>query len=133
MASDPVLVDTSCWIEYFNRPAEETADTVRALILSDQAVVNGLVLAELLQGARTMKEASELQYALGAVTWVETSREIYGRAGELGFQLKRTGVTVPVTDCVIAASSETIGGLMLTLDGHFEDIARVGSITLLPV
>ena len=132
MTSDPVLVDTSCWIEYFNRPAEETAETVRALILSDRAVVNGVVLAELLQGAGTKKEASELRYALGAVVWTETSREVYIRAGELGFQLRRRGVAVPITDCVIAASSETIGGLMLTLDGHFEDIALVGSITLLP-
>lgn len=133
MASEPVLVDTSCWIEYFNRPEEATADAVRALIVADGAVLNGVVLAELLQGVRTAREASELRYALGSVAWAETSREVYGRAGDLGFELRRRGVTVPVTDCVVAASAETIGGRILTLDGHFEEISRSASLTLLPV
>ncbi len=133
MASEPVLVDTSCWIEYFNRPEEAAADAVRVLIQADRAVLNGVILAELLQGARTEREASRLRYALGAVSWAETSREVYGRAGDLGFQLRRRGVTAPITDCVIAASAETIGGRTLTLDGHFEELARTASLTLLPV
>lgn len=132
MASEPVLVDTSCWIEYFNRPEERTADAVRGLIRADRAALNGIILAELLQGARTEGEASRLRYALGAVAWVETSREVYGRAGDLGFALRRRGVTVPLTDCVVAASAEIIGGRTLTLDGHFEQIARTASLTLLP-
>lgn len=127
------MVDTSCWVEYFNRPEEEAANAVRVLIQADRAVLNGVILAELLQGARTAGEASELRYALGAVAWAETSREVYGRAGDLGFDLRRRGVTVPVTDCVIAASAETIGGRILTLDGHFEEIARYTCLTLLPV
>lgn len=133
MAGEPVLVDTSCWIEYFNRPEEAVADAVRALILSDRAVLNGVILAELLQGARTKRDVSDLRYALGSVAWIETSREVYGRAGDLGFELRRRGVTVPVTDCVIAASAETVGGHTLTLDGHFEEIAKTASLTLLPV
>lgn len=133
MASEPVLVDTSCWIEYFNRPEEATADAVRTLIMADRAVLNGVILAELLQGARTERGVSELRYALGAVAWAETSREVYSRAGDLGFELRRRGVTVPVTDCVIAASAETIGGRTLTLDGHFEELAKAASLTLMPV
>lgn len=133
MGGDPVLVDTSCWIEYFNRPAEGAADSVRALIRSDRAALNGVILAELLQGARTEREASRLRYALGALAWVETSREVYGRAGNLGFELRRRGITVPITDCVIAASAETIGGRTLTLDGHFEELAKTASLTLLPI
>ena len=133
MASEPVLVDTSCWIEYFNRPAEETAKVVRTLIEEDRAVLNGVVLAELLQGARTERGVSELRYALGAVAWATTSRKVYGRAGGIGFELRRRRITIPVTDCVIAASAETIGGRILTLDGHFEEIAKTASLTLMPV
>ena len=131
MANEPVLVDTSCWIEYFNRPETETADAVRTLIRDDRAALNGVVLAELLWGAKTEKEASKLRDALEATIWTRTSRAVYGRAGGLGFALRRRGVTVPITDCVIAASAEIIGGRILTLDEHFEELAKSASITLI--
>jgi predicted nucleic acid-binding protein len=129
-ADRPVLVDTSYWIEYFNRPGTEKASVVRDLIRGDGAALTGVILAELLQGARTQQELSELRSALGAVDRVETTGEVYARAGKLGFDLRRLGVTVPITDCVIAAAAESIGGLVLTLDGHFEELARVASLEL---
>lgn len=131
MASEPVLVDTSYWIEFFNRPESEGAASVEALVREDRAALTGIVLAELLRGARTEEEASRLQAALGAVAWVEATLSVYARAGRLGFELRRRGVTVPVTDCVIAAAAETIGGQILTLDGHFEELARVASLSVL--
>lgn len=131
MANEPVLVDTSYWIEYFNRPGEERARKVEALIRDDRAALTGVVLAELLQGAKTVGELSLLRTALGAVRWVETGTEAYARAGSLGFALGRRGVTVPVTDCVVAAAAESLGGHLLTLDAHFEELAREGSLVLL--
>ncbi|MBA3792213.1 MAG: PIN domain-containing protein [Rubrobacter sp.] len=131
MASEPVLVDTSFWIEFFNRPDSEEAASVEAVIREDRAALTGVVLAELLRGARTEEEASRLQAALGAVAWVEVTRSVYARAGRLGFELRRRGVTLPVTDCIVAASAETIGGRILTLDGHFEELARVATLTVL--
>ncbi len=103
---------------------------VRDLIQDDRAALTGVILAELLWGTRSEKELSELRLALGAVDRVETTGEVYARAGELGFHLRRLGVTVPITDCVIAAAAETIGGLVLTLDGHFEQLARVADLEL---
>ena len=129
-ADRPVLVDTSYWIEYFNRPGTEEAGVVRGLIRDDRAGVSGVILAELLQGARTQAELSELRSALGAVDRVETTGEVYARAGKLGFDLRRLGVTVPITDCVIAAAAESIGGIVLTLDRHFEELVRVASLEL---
>ena len=132
MASEPVLVDTSCWIEYFNRPGAEVATAVEAVVRDDRAALAGVVLAELSQGARTERELSELHAALGAVVWIETTRETYARAGRLAFELRRKGLTVPITDCVIAAASESAGGCVLTLDVHFQEIAEISSLTVLP-
>ena len=132
MTSEPVLVDTSCWIEYFNRPGAEIAVMVEDFIRGDLAALTGVVLAELLQGARNEEEMSRLLAALGAVDYIETSRDTYARAGGLGFALRRRGVTVPVTDCVIAAAAESSGGRMLTLDDHFTELAKVASLDLLP-
>jgi predicted nucleic acid-binding protein len=132
LASEPVLVDTSCWIDYFNRPGTEIATAVEALVRDDRAALTGVVLAELSQGARNEYELSELGEALGAVDWIETTRETYTRASTLAFELRREGITVPITDCIIAAASEFVGGRILTLDTHFQEIAGIASLTLLP-
>lgn len=125
------MVDTSYWVEYFNRPGTEESSLVRGLIRDDRAALTGVILAELLQGARTREELFELWSALGAVDRVETTGEVYARAGRLGFDLRRLGVTVPITDCIIAAAAESIGGLVLTLDRHFEELTRVADLELL--
>ncbi len=131
MTNEPVVVDTPRWIEYFNRPGTERASAVETLIREDRATLAGVILAEILQGARTKEEFSELRSALAAVIWVVTTDESYARAGRLGFELRRRGVTVPITDCVIAAVAESVGGSILTLDGHFEELARAASLRLL--
>lgn len=130
MANEPVLIDTSYWIEYFNRPGTEKARAVEDLIRDDRAALAGVVLAEILQGTRTEREFSEIRSALAAVIQIETSEAVYTRAGRLGFELRRRGVTVPLTDCVIAASAESIGGRILTLDSHFEELAQTASLHL---
>lgn len=130
MANEPVMVDTSYWVEYFNRPGTENAEEVASLIRGDRAALTGVILAELLQGARTIEELSELRSGLEAVMRVETTGGIYERAGALGFELRRRGATVPVTDCIIAAAAESIGGRLLTLDGHFQELSRSASLIL---
>lgn len=130
MANQPVLIDTSYWIEYFNRPGTPRAGGVERLIREDRAALVGIVLAELFQGARNEEELSELRTALGAVSWIKTTDEVHVRAGRLGFEMRRLGVTVPVTDCIIAAGAESIGGHVLTLDGHFKELAQVASLNL---
>lgn len=114
----PVLIDTSYWIEYINRPGGERMRRVAGLIREDRAAARGVVLAELLQGARTNAEMSKIKASLEAVHWIETSERLYARAGEIGFDLRRKGITIPTTDCIVAAAAESIGGNLLTLDGH---------------
>lgn len=58
MTNEPILVNTSCWIEYFNRPGTESARAVETFIRQDQAALTGVVLAELLQGVRNEEELS---------------------------------------------------------------------------
>ncbi len=130
MANEPVLVDTSYWIEYFNRPGTEKADRVVSLVRDDRAAVTGVVLAELLRGARTAGELSDLRSGLAAVIWIGATIDTYARAGEVGFGLRRRGVTVPITDCLLAAAAETVGGRILTLDGHFVELTREANLRL---
>lgn len=97
---------------------------------TDLAAITGVVLSELLLGARIEEEYRELASALAAVTWIEAGREVYARAGELGFRLRRHGITVPVTACVIAAAAESGGAGILTLDDHFVQLAGEADVEI---
>lgn len=68
--------------------------------------------------------------ALEALLWLATDRRTYVRAGELGFGLRRRGVAVLVTDYIIAAIAERLDECVLTLDSHFEELAREASLKL---
>lgn len=64
------------------------------------------------------------------MVWVQVDREVYARAGGAGFGLRRRGVTVPVTDCVIATAAEYTRVGILTLDGHFAHLAQETCVEL---
>ena len=55
------------------------------------------------------------QLAMEEVTWHE--------AAQIGFQLRRQGVTVPFTDLVIGAVAITSGSVLLHRDRHFDMMA----------
>lgn len=128
--SAPVLVDTSYWIEFFNRPESEYAESVRELVQEDLAAITGVVLSELLQGSRTEEEYHDLESALTTTTWAGAGWGVYARAGELGFGLRRRGITIPMTDCMIAAAAESIEADILTLDQHFLHLERSISVSV---
>lgn len=128
--SAPVLVDTSYWIEFFNRPESEYAESVRELVQEDLAAITGVVLSELLQGSRTEEEYHDLESALTTTIWAGAGWGVYARAGELGFGLRRRGITIPMTDCMIAAAAESIEADILTLDQHFLHLERSISVSV---
>ena len=115
-----VIVDTSMWIEFFNRRASPHGDTVRRLIEDDAAVLVGPVLFELLQGARTAEETTTLETALKALPFLEVSMATWIDAGKLSGKLRGRGITIPMTDLLIAALAQTNHYRIATLDHHFE-------------
>ena len=125
MADRAVLVDTSAWIEFFNRPNSPEKKAIDQLIDSDRATVCGVVLAELLQVTRTPKEFALVRDSLQALPYVEIDVRAWEKVGDLGFALRRKGITVPVTDLTVAALAQTHGLYVLTCDSHFQDIPGV--------
>lgn len=74
----PTLIDTSYWIEYFRHYKNEASEKVEFFIREDRAAT-GVVLTELLQGARTNAEMEEVKTSLEAVHWIETDERLYAR------------------------------------------------------
>jgi predicted nucleic acid-binding protein len=123
-----VIIDTSAWIQFFRYGDDEVSQFVADLLGKDQAVMTGVVLTELLQGIKTDKERLRLTALFSSLPFIETDREDWQSAGETLQALRRRGVTVPVTDGVIATVAHRRGLSVLTTDSHFKHfkVDRVG-------
>jgi predicted nucleic acid-binding protein len=123
-----VIIDTSAWIRYFRYGSDEVSQLVAELVRKDEAVVTGVVLTELLQGIKTDKERQHLTALFSSLPFIETVREDWQDAGENLQALRRRGITVPLTDAVIATVAHRRGLSVLTTDPHFKSfkVNRVG-------
>lgn len=117
-----VIADTSVWIPFFNRPDSSEKAALDTLIDADGVILVGVVLAELLQGCRTTSERALLSEALSALPYRETNRTTWERAGDLSAQLLRKGVTLPLSDLIVASLALEHGDSVYSLDSHFKRI-----------
>lgn len=118
-----VIADTSVWILFFNRPGSPEKQALDLLIDADEAALVGVVLAELLQGCRSRKDREEIEEGLLALPYLETTRDTWVTAGEISSPLLRKGVTLPMSDLIVAAIALEHGCRVYSLDAHFEKIS----------
>lgn len=117
------LIDSSIWVDYFRpRPAAALRERVQTLIRASRVVATGIVLVEILRGARAEEEFAALQEALGSIPLLPLTQEVCERAARWGFQLDRRGKVVSTTDLLIAAAAYP-DTLVLHRDRDFETIA----------
>ncbi|MHB1345169.1 MAG: type II toxin-antitoxin system VapC family toxin [Thermoleophilia bacterium] len=120
----PLLIDTSLWIEGLRRSGSSTARRIVAQAVEPGlALVNGLILVEILSGARDEGELRRLERLFEATTCLPLDRPIWSRAARLGFDLRRAGVSIPTVDLTIAACALEADVPLLHIDAHFELIA----------
>jgi predicted nucleic acid-binding protein len=117
-----VIADTSVWIEYFRGGQEPVRDALRRLIRTQQVALVGMVLAELLQGCRSEKEADRILSNLTGLRFLTDTFTTWRRAGALSASLRRKGITIPLSDFVIAALALEHRYQVYALDPHFDHI-----------
>jgi len=117
-----IIIDTSAWIDFFRSQSGVVGDVVSSLISQDQAVITGPVVSELLQGLKNRKEGKALGELFSIIPYVEVKREDWEKAGDLLRNLRQRGITVPLTDALIAIVAKQHGYSVLTLDRHFEHL-----------
>ena len=125
MPSDLFLVDTSIWLEVLppGRGYQSLRERIDALLAADQVATTGMVRLELLGGARSEREWGLLSEHLQALHQLPVSEEQWQEAAQMGFQLRRQGVSVPFTDLLIGAVTINSGAVLLHRDRHFDFIA----------
>ena len=97
-----VLIDTSAWIDFLRSSKGKTGDLVAGLIHSDKARITGPIIAELLHGVRSKKEATQLNLLFETVPCLEISRDDWLATGHTLRNLREHGVTVPLTAVLVA-------------------------------
>jgi predicted nucleic acid-binding protein len=119
------LVDTSAWLFVLRRPpVTALRDRLEELLSADAVAVMGIVVLELLGGARTEEERRRLAERLRGLHHLPTPEGLWEEAGELAWRLRRRGVTVPFTDTLIATVAMAQGAVLLHADQDFDLIAR---------
>lgn len=129
--SDNVLIDTSVWIQFFNKKGSPVSEKVREYLRRNVACYTGPIVVELLQGAKTVKEIKVIEELFNAMTYVEINRPHYVQAGFVCQKAARDGRTFSVVDTVLAVLANSENLTLFSLDKHFAEIIRYCPFSLI--
>jgi len=120
------LVDSSAWIEYLRPDGSKKAKArVSEILRKDDAVTCGIIIAEVLRGAKNEKDYGILKDSMTALPMLAIDESVIKRAADWGFALGRKGRNVPTTDLFIASCAYK-QAVVLHIDSDFETIRSVG-------
>ena len=120
-----VMIDTSVWVEFFNRPQGDHFEAVSVLLDDDRVAMVGVIAAELIRGCRSTDERDEVQAALAGVHRFDLGFDDWLGIGRELFSLRRKGLTVSLSDTAIVYAAREAECLLYTLDTDFDHFAGV--------
>jgi predicted nucleic acid-binding protein len=122
------LIDSSVWVEYFRaKGSQKIKERVKAILQRDDAVSCGIVIVEILRGARNEKDFQILRDSLVSLPQIPIDDTVIERASKWGFLLDRKGKVVSTTDLLIASSAYK-KACLLHSDSDFEVIASAADL-----
>lgn len=119
------LIDTSSWIEYLRDRGSEAGDRVEVLVLSGEAAWCDMTLVELWHGVRGSKEKRHLGELENEIGRVPVDAAAWHLASKLALRCREKGITVPVSDIVIAACATNHKLELEHCDSHFDDLLPI--------
>jgi tRNA(fMet)-specific endonuclease VapC len=123
-----VCLDTSAYSHFRRGSPEAVAALTRARSVLVPAVVLGELRSGFLLGSRPDDNERELAEFLAhpVVRILDVDDEAATLYAEIFADLRRAGTPLPTNDLWVAALAVREGATVLTYDGHFQSIARVG-------
>jgi hypothetical protein len=131
MKNQRIIVDTSIWIEYF-RNNQKYVPFIEDNLNLENILISGPIISELLHGVKSEKEYKLLSESISAVPYAECVYDDWIKTGETLYNLKKKGITVPLTDILISAIAIRHDASVLSLDKHFKSIDMIKLIELGP-
>ncbi len=117
-----ILVDTSVWIDYFRKQDSETGDKIVKHLKRGSISTCGVVVFEVLQGAADQEEFSFLEENLKGLHFLEANAGTFFEAGKTSYDLRKNGITLPLSDILIATLARANHQTIWTKDQHFKKI-----------
>ncbi len=119
-----VLVDSSIWIDFF-RGTHDAVKTLSAVIRDQRVVICGQVLQEVLQGSRDVDAFEKIERKMSIWEYEAEQAADFRLAARSFAQLRWAGITVPPSDCLIAAVARRCRIPIYASDSHFNKIPQV--------
>ena len=121
-----ILVDTSVWIDFFGSSNAQHVKKLVSLIESKENIcINGLILAEVLQGIRHDAQYEKVKNYFSSLVFLPMHYEVYEKSASIYRFLRAKGITIrkPI-DCMIASSAIVHEAVLLHNDKDFLPIAK---------
>ncbi len=113
------------WIAHFRDPAVPFGSVLKDLVDGELAAVAGPVVYEVLQGTRTPQEFDTTREILQNLPWLPAQSNTWVAAAGMSAGLRRRGVTLPMTDILLATLARENQCRIWSLDPHFASIPGV--------
>jgi predicted nucleic acid-binding protein len=117
-----VIVDTSVWVNALRLAGSPEQREVARLVAADEAAIVGMILVELLRGARSQQDFDALRDRLLGADLLDTAETTWLRASQVLLDLRLQGDTIPLADAVVAAHALEGNHAIYTTDRHFERV-----------
>ncbi|MEA1884751.1 MAG: PIN domain-containing protein [Thermotogota bacterium] len=110
-----IFVDTNIIIDFWRNPTKEVIEIFRR----NEIATSGIVLAELLHGARSEKEIHKIMHALSGFSFYEIKHDDWYEIGMMLNKLRKVGLKIPFQDVMLAFIAISNHLLFWTKDKHF--------------
>ena len=132
-----MLIDTSAWVEFLNRPDSKHALFIDKLLATTQTIHTcPIIYQEVLQGIRHDKEFLRVRANFTTYNFLLFSDSITAaeEAATLYRQCRKKGITIrKVNDCLIAHYALHFNVPLLHYDSDFDQIAKVFPLQVISV
>ena len=116
-----ILVDTNILIDFWKNPTSE-----KQLIFEQEEIATcGVIFTEILRGSKNPKESEKLKTALECFEYLAFEKQDWLEISSLFAKLKKSGLSIPFQDGIIAYLAIKNDCQLWTLDNHFKLIKTV--------
>ena len=110
-----ILLDTNVIIDLLNNEDDSRWN----LLNQEDCVICGIVISELYSGIKSKKEEKAVELFVNSLDCLSVEEGDWQKIGQLIFNFKKNGLSVPFQDAVLAYLSIKYECKILTLDKHF--------------
>lgn len=121
----PLFLDTSFLIEYLKGKPLSNREKIFAAVRKKTVYFNGIILTELLSGARTPKQKKQIEKMLSGITYLPIKFDDFKQAGNIRNALFKKGFSMSTPDALIAAQIKKYKLKLLTADAFFTKAGKL--------